>query len=192
MGDAPALFSTSLIPPEAVSSFPDGFTIRSLERDDYRKGFFSCLEVLTWIGDTSEAEFIERYNEMVEAKGTYYFAVIEHEGRIVGTGALVVEKKLFVSRPENGEPALTHDSIHQRGKCGHIEEISIAKEHQGKGLGLGMIRALDSLAVNLGCYKNILNCGTRNEPFYAKCGYHNSGIEMSHYFEAPRDAYHQG
>ncbi|KAI1772562.1 acyl-CoA N-acyltransferase [Hypoxylon cercidicola] len=176
MGDTPALFSTSLISPEVVGSFPDGFTIRSLERTDYNKGFLECMEVLTWIGDTSEAEFIERYDEMVEAKGTYYFAVIENKGRIVGTGALVVEKKF----------------IHQRGKCGHIEEISIAKEHQGKGLGLKMIQALDSLAVNLGCYKNILNCGQRNEPFYAKCGYHNSGIEMSHYFEAQRDDYHRG
>ncbi|OTA81877.1 hypothetical protein M434DRAFT_401205 [Hypoxylon sp. CO27-5] len=113
---------------------------------------------------------------MAEAKGTYYFAVIEHEHRIVGTGALIVEKKF----------------IHQRGKCGHIEEISIAKEHQGKGLGLKMIQALDSLAVNLGCYKNILNCGPRNEPFYVKCCYGNSGMEMSHYFEEERDDYHRG
>ncbi|KAI4870146.1 acyl-CoA N-acyltransferase [Hypoxylon rubiginosum] len=177
MGDT-TLFSTSLISPEVVASFPDGFTIRSLERGDYSKGFLDCLEVLTWIGDTSEAEFIERYDEMIEAKGTYYFAVIEHEGRIVGTGALVVEKKF----------------IHQRGKAGHIEEISIAKEHQGKGLGLKMIQALDSLAINLGCYKNILNCGPRNEAFYAKCGYRNSGIEMSNYFDSDEqsDSYHRG
>ncbi|KAI1761148.1 acyl-CoA N-acyltransferase [Hypoxylon sp. FL1150] len=177
MDDTSALFSTSLISPEVASSFPDGFNIRSLERADYSKGFLNCLEVLTFIGDTSEAEFVERYDEMAEAKGTYYFTVIEYEGRIVGTGALIVEKKF----------------IHRRGKIGHVEEISIAKEHQGKGLGLKMIQALDSLAVNLGCYKNILNCGPRNEPFYVKCGYQNSGIEMSHYFEREElDSYHRG
>ncbi|KAI6086751.1 acyl-CoA N-acyltransferase [Hypoxylon rubiginosum] len=177
MGGTSALFSTSLISPEVAGSFPDGFTIRPLEKGDYSKGFFECLEVLTFIGDVSEAEFIERYDEMVEAKGTYYFVVIEYEGRIVGTGALIVEKKF----------------IHKRGSAGHIEEISIAKEHQGKGLGLKMIQALDSLAVNLGCYKNILNCGPRNEPFYVKCGYQNSGIEMSHYFETEElDSYHRG
>lgn len=89
---------------------------------------------------------------------------------------------------------LTRRSIHQRGKAGHIEEISIAKEHQGKGLGLKMIQALDSLAINLGCYKNILNCGPRNEAFYAKCGYRNSGIEMSNYFDSDEqsDSYHRG
>ncbi|OTB00692.1 hypothetical protein M426DRAFT_324053 [Hypoxylon sp. CI-4A] len=176
MGDTQALFSTSLISPEVTRSLPENFTIRSLEKGDYGKGFLDCMKVLTWIGDVTETEFNERYDEMVEAKGTYYFTVFEYEGRIVGTGALVVEKKF----------------IHQRGKCGHIEEISIAKEHQGKGLGLKMIQALDSIAINLGCYKNILNCGPRNEPFYVKCGYHNSGIEMSRYFEEDRDDYHRG
>ncbi|KAI0376023.1 acyl-CoA N-acyltransferase [Hypomontagnella monticulosa] len=176
MGSTQALFSASLISPDVAGSLPHGFTIRSLERGDYTKGFFECLQVLTWTGDVSEADFVERYDEMAEAKGTYYFAVIEYDGRIVGTGALVVEKKF----------------IHQRGKCGHIEEISIAKEHQGKGLGLTMIKALDSIAVNLGCYKNILNCGPRNEPFYVKCGYRSSGMEMSHYFESERDEYHRG
>ncbi|KAI0107289.1 acyl-CoA N-acyltransferase [Hypoxylon sp. NC0597] len=176
MSNSQPLFSASLISQDVSRSFPHGFTIRPLERGDYSKGFFDCLSVLTWIGDVSEADFIERYDEMAEAKGTYYFTVIEHENRIVGTGALIVEKKF----------------IHQRGRCGHIEEISVTKEHQGKGLGLKMIQALDSLAVNLGCYKNILNCGPRNEPFYVKCGYGNSGIEMSHYFEEERDDYHRG
>ncbi|KAL7620594.1 Glucosamine-phosphate N-acetyltransferase-like protein [Parahypoxylon ruwenzoriense] len=176
MSDTRPLFSASLISPEVTHSLPEGFTIRPLERGDYGKGFLECLRVLTWTGHVDESEFIERYDEMVEAKGTYYFAVMEHADRIVGTGALVVEKKF----------------IHQRGKCGHVEEISIAEEHQGKGLGLKMIQALDSVAMNVGCYKNILNCGPHNEPFYVKCGYHNSGMEMSHYFEEERDAYHRG
>lgn len=73
-----------------------------------------------------------------------------------------------------------------------MEEIAIDKEHQGKGLGLRMIQAIDSVGRNVGCYKNILNCGLKNEPFYAKCGYHNSGTEMSNYFEGLKDDYHRG
>ncbi|KAH9892147.1 acyl-CoA N-acyltransferase [Xylariomycetidae sp. FL2044] len=176
MADAPSLFPASLIPREVVDTCPSGFTIRPLERRDYGKGFFDCLRVLTWVGEVTEAEFLERFDEMAAAKDTYYFLVLEYDGRIVGTGALVVEKKF----------------IHNRGKCGHVEEISIAREHQGRGLGLKMIRALDALAASLGCYKNILNCGPKNEPFYVKCGYDNSGIEMSHYFEKGTDAYHRG
>lgn len=68
----------------------------------------------------------------------------------------------------------------------------VVKEHQGKGLGLTMMRALESVAIRVGCYKSILNCGTRTEKFYEKCGYHNSGIEMSNYFEEERDSYHRG
>ena len=70
----------------------------------------------------------------------------------------------------------------------------MAREHQGKGLGLAVMRALESVARAAGCYKTILNCGPRNEAFYAaKCGYENSGIEMSRYFEGPAvDDYHRG
>ncbi|CAJ2500138.1 Uu.00g029910.m01.CDS01 [Anthostomella pinea] len=163
ISEVQSLFSTSLIPTEVVSSLPNGYTIRPLSRDDYAKGFFDCLRVLTWVGDPTEAEFTERFDEMVEAKGTYYFVVIEYEGCIVGTGCLVVERKF----------------IHNRSKCGHIEEISIAKEYQGKGLGLKIMEALDSVAVAVGCSKSILNCGPRNEPFYVKCGYENTGVEMT-------------
>lgn len=66
-------------------------------------------------------------------------------------------------------------SIHGRGLVGHVEEISVAKEHQGKGLGLKIIQALDGVGKNVGCYKNILNCGATNEPFYVRinsCGSH--------------------
>lgn len=68
----------------------------------------------------------------------------------------------------------------------------VVKEHQGKGLGMKMMQALESIAVAVGCYKSILNCGPHNEPFYERCGYHNSGIEMSNYYEEAQDSYHRG
>ena len=83
-------------------------------------------------------------------------------------------------------------SIHNRGKCGHIEEVSIAKEQQGKKLGLKMLAALDSVATNLGCYKSILDCSPDKEPFYVKCQYENSGTEMSHYYEEWKEPYYRG
>lgn len=83
-------------------------------------------------------------------------------------------------------------SIHNRGLVGHVEEIAIAKEHQGKKLGLRMIQALDAIGKNVGCYKNILNCGTQTESFYVKCGYHTSGTEMARYFDDAEDNYHRG
>ncbi|KAI1809908.1 acyl-CoA N-acyltransferase [Poronia punctata] len=176
MAGSQSLFSVSLISVGIMNSLPDGYAIRPLFRDDYGKGFYDCLRVLTWVGDPTEAEFLARFDEMVAAKGTYFFVVIEYQARIVGTGCVVVEKKF----------------IHAHGKCAHIEEIAVATEHQGKGLGLKMMQALESIAVATGCYKSILNCGPRNEAFYRKCGYHNSGIEMSQYFEDSKDSYRRG
>lgn len=57
--------------------------------------------------------------------------------RIVGTGALVVERKF----------------IHNLGMVGHIEDIAVAKDQQGKKLGLRIIQALDHVAKEVGCYK---------------------------------------
>ncbi|KAI0438249.1 glucosamine 6-phosphate N-acetyltransferase [Xylaria telfairii] len=173
MAESQSLFSPSLISASVHDGLPDGFTIRPLEKGDYHKGFYECLRVLTWVAEPTEADFLLRFDDMLAARDTYYFVVVEFGGVVVGTGCLVVEKKF----------------IHNHAKCGHVEEIAVAKEHQGKGLGLKIMRALESVAVAVGCAKNILNCGPRNEPFYEKCGYRNSGIEMSNYFgEEKRDA----
>lgn len=92
-GDEP-LFPASLLPSSVASGLPDGFTIRPIQKADFRRGYLDCLRVLTWVGDLSEAEWAERYDEMASAKGTYYLLAMEHEGRVVGTGSLIVEKKL--------------------------------------------------------------------------------------------------
>jgi len=36
---------------------------------------------------------------------------------------------------------------------GHIEDIAVAKDQQGKKLGLRIIQALDGIAEAVGCYK---------------------------------------
>ncbi len=46
-------------------------------------------------------------------------------------------------------------SIHQLGRVGHIEDIAVAKDQQGKKLGLHIILALDHIGEQLGCYKVI-------------------------------------
>lgn len=83
-------------------------------------------------------------------------------------------------------------SIHNFGTAGHIEDISISKEHQGKGLGKLLINALSEVAKGVGCYKCILDCSPENEGFYQKCRYEKSGTEMSRYFEEDRGSYKRG
>jgi glucosamine-phosphate N-acetyltransferase len=94
MATPKGLFSNTLISPEVISSPPESYTVRSLEREDFAKGYLDCLRVLTHVGDLTVEQFNERYDEMNAGKGTYYLLVIEQEDWIVGTGSLIVEKKL--------------------------------------------------------------------------------------------------
>ncbi|PNP51690.1 hypothetical protein THARTR1_07687 [Trichoderma harzianum] len=161
MSSQSPIFPASLLSSDAVAALPEGFGIRPLEKGDYAKGFLECLRDLTWMANVTEQEFNERYGEMdTGGKGPYYYLVIEHEGKIN-----------------------TKTSIQNRTTVGHIEEICISKDHQGKRLGFYMLGALNSVARNVGCRKTILNCSQHNIPFYEKCGFTLCGTEMETVFE---------
>lgn len=134
------LFSSNLISPAVASALPESYTIRPLARNDFGAGFLDVLRVLTTVGEVSEAEFQQRFDEMKGAGvggGYHVLVILDGEGKIVGTGALIVERKF----------------IHRLGLVGHIEDIAVAKDQQGKKLGLRIIQALDFVAENTGCYK---------------------------------------
>jgi glucosamine-phosphate N-acetyltransferase len=135
--DAP-LFSTDLISPTVSSQLPPGYTVRPLRRSDYNAGFLDVLRVLTTVGDISLEQWNDRYNFMAARNDSYFLLCITNEeGKVVGTGAMIVERKF----------------IHYLGLVGHIEDIAVAKDQQGKKLGLRLIQALDYVAERVGCYK---------------------------------------
>ncbi|KAH8803300.1 glucosamine 6-phosphate N-acetyltransferase-like protein [Xylogone sp. PMI_703] len=162
------LFSSDLISPEVAASLPENYTIRSLRRGDFQNGFLDCLRVLTTVGDITDEECNERYEWLrTQGKGAYYMIVVDDGKKVVGTGALIVERKF----------------IHHLGLVGHIEDIAVARDQQGKKLGIKLIKALDYIAAQVGCYKTILDCSEANEGFYVKCGFKRAGLEMAHYHE---------
>ncbi|KAF2851011.1 glucosamine 6-phosphate N-acetyltransferas-like protein [Plenodomus tracheiphilus IPT5] len=161
------LFSSELISPEVLKALPEGYGCRPLEKKDYANGFLDVLRVLTTVGDITEEQWNERYDWMSKRNDEYYLLCItDSSSAIVGTGALLVERKF----------------IHQLGLVGHIEDIAVAKDQQGKKLGLRIIQALDFVAEKVGCYKSILDCSEANEGFYVKCGFKRAGLEMAHYY----------
>ena len=95
MADA-GIFPTHLLSPEVQAELPEGYKLRALRKTDHATGFLDCLRVLTTVGDISEAHFEERYNWLAKQDGGYYILVIEDTsvGKVVGTGALIVERKL--------------------------------------------------------------------------------------------------
>lgn len=74
--------------------------------------------------------------------------------------------------------------IHSLASVGHIEDIAVAKDQQGKKLGLRIIQALDYISEKVGCYKSILDCSEKNEGFYDKCGFKRAGLQMAHYYDS--------
>lgn len=131
-------------------------------------GYLDCLRVLTTVGEPSREDFNKQYDFIASRNDTYYILVIcDSSSRVVGTGAVIVERKF----------------IHNMGLVGHIEDIAVDKNQQGKKLGLRIIQALDYLAEKVGCYKCILDCSEANEGFYVKCGFKRAGLEMAHYYE---------
>ncbi|KAF5631356.1 glucosamine-phosphate n-acetyltransferase [Fusarium tjaetaba] len=167
------MFSANLLSSEVSAALPEGYTLRALRKSDFSSGFLDCLRVLTTVGDITEADFVKQYDDMLAA-GSYYIIIIEDTSRgdkpVVGTGALITERKF----------------IHSLGAVGHIEDIAVAKDQQGKKLGLRIIQALDHIAEQVGCYKSILDCSEANEGFYVKCGFRRAGLQMAHYYEGSK------
>ena len=96
--DTDLLFRPDLLPTTTSNpdfALPDNYTIRPLARTDFNSGMLDVLRVLTTVGDITEEQWIERFEYMKERSDTYYILVVlDGEGKVVGTGGVVVERKL--------------------------------------------------------------------------------------------------
>jgi len=93
------LFSETLISPKTQDTLPKGYFFRPLQRADFKHGHLNVLRDLAHVGEITEELWTERFDEMRTCNGTYFLLVIIDERReagsmIVGTGSLIVEKKL--------------------------------------------------------------------------------------------------
>jgi glucosamine-phosphate N-acetyltransferase len=109
------LFSAELLSPEVQSALPEGYQLRALRRGDYDTGFLDCLRVLTTVGEVSKEQFEDRYDWVSRQDGGYFILVIEDTNsspaRVVGTGGLLVERKLYVVSRPHGPNNNNHDHV---------------------------------------------------------------------------------
>lgn len=89
----------------------------------------------------------------------------ENTNKVVATGTILIE----------------HKFVHKNGLVGHIEDIAVDSNQQGKKLGLRIIEALKFIGQTTGCYKVILDCAVKNIPFYEKCGFAPKESQMAWY-----------
>ena len=105
------------------------FVFRRLEWGDFDKGFLEALKGLTLVGDTTKAQFMQRFDELFPRLSDIYKIIVVEDvrkGKVIGAGSLVVEKKF----------------IRDLGLCGHVEDIVVDKTYRGKNLGKRVIELL--------------------------------------------------
>lgn len=89
------LFSSDLISGSVQLHLPEGFTIRPLQLNDYTNGYLDVLRVQQRVGSVAEKQFVEQFRHMQRCKDTYYIIVVcNEEGKVVGAGTCMVERKL--------------------------------------------------------------------------------------------------
>jgi glucosamine-phosphate N-acetyltransferase len=122
--------------------------MRPLASTDYERGHLAVLSVLTQAPDVGAEAWAAQFRAMRSEPGSYYILVIisRETDRIVSTGGVFLERKF----------------LRGLGRVGHIEDIAVAREMQGKKLGLRLIQALTHISEEVGCYKTILNCSETN------------------------------
>ena len=98
----------------------------------------------------------------INSNPDHIIAVAEYQGKIVGATTLLIEPKF----------------IHQGGLVGHIEDVVVDKNYQGKKIGEKVMRYLLEIAQKRGCYKTILDCTEDVKKFYEKLGFKHTANEM--------------
>ncbi len=140
-------------------------TIRKLEEKDLFRGFLTSLDSLKKTSDLNENKAKDVFNKIKSNPNHLVFVVILDD-KVAGSTTLLIEPKF----------------IHQGGNVGHIEDVVIAKEFQGSGIGEKLINFVLEYAKKNDCYKTILDCSDDVKPFYEKIGFkkHSNCMRFDH------------
>jgi len=129
--------------------------IRKIEHNDYNKNYLNLIK-----SDINYEEFIQFLDEL---NNNHVILVIEKDYKIIGTGTILIEKKL----------------TYNLSKMGHIENILIDENYRGNGYGVKIVNELVNVADKEGCYRVDLSCEEYLEKFYEKNNFKKKQIMMS-------------
>ena len=135
--------------------------VRQIEKKDLENGFLDSLDSLRKTSDISK-EKAKSVFEQIKSNPNHVIFVAVIDDKVIGSTTLLIEPKF----------------IHQGGLVGHIEDVVVTKEHQGKGIGEKVIQTTLNYAKSQGCYKTILDCTDDVKPFYEKLGFTRHANEM--------------
>ena len=139
--------------------------IREIEENDLEKGFLESLDFLRKASgiDKNKAEEILK---KIKQNTNHIIHVAVDDNKIVGSTTLLVEQKF----------------IHDGGLVGHIEDVVVRKDYEGKGIGIKLVMSMLERAKEKNCYKTILDCKDDVKQFYERIGFkhESNGMRYDH------------
>ena len=135
--------------------------IREIVEEDIEKGFLKSLDSLRKASDLDK-EVAKDILKKIISDPNHIIHVAEDNGKIVGSTTLLIEQKF----------------IHNGGYVGHIEDVVVSKEFEGRGIGIKLVTSLLEIANTRNCYKTILDCKDELIPFYERIGFKQESKQM--------------
>jgi len=137
------------------------YEVREVVLDDMDHGF---LQALAGLGDTRGLSPREARRILLKVSFNPFHKIFValKDGAVVGTTTLIIEQKF----------------IHNGGLVGHIEDVSVRKDQEGRGVGGALVSKALEAARQYGCYKCILDCKENLIGFYERLGFRKHEIEM--------------
>ena len=139
--------------------------IREIEEDDLENGFLETLDFLRNASDLDKNKANEILKKIKQNPNHIIHVATDGE-KIVGSTTLLIEQKF----------------IHDGGLVGHIEDVVVRKDYEGKGIGIKLVTSLLERAKEKNCYKTILDCKDDVKQFYERIGFkrESNGMRYEH------------
>ena len=137
----------------------NNYTLCELAPADYDSGYLELMQDFSnYKKDVSREDF-EKY--VANRTDRRIIVIRNTEEKIIGAGTIFKIEKLH------------------NNPIGQIEDVMIAEQYRGKGLGKLIVRHLTHIGLDdFLCYKVTLNCLDKNIGFYDKCYFSVSGKQM--------------
>tara|TARA_B100001013_G_scaffold340105_1_gene262916 strand:- start:426 stop:863 length:438 start_codon:yes stop_codon:yes gene_type:complete len=139
--------------------------IREIEENDLKQGFLESLDFLRKASNIDKNRAREILKKIKQNPNHIIHVAIDNN-KIVGSTTLLIEQKF----------------IHDGGLVGHIEDVVVRKEYEGKGIGIKLVMSMLECAKEKNCYKTILDCKDDVKQFYERIGFKNesNGMRYDH------------
>ena len=139
--------------------------IREIKENDLENGFLETLDFLRKASDLDKNKAREILEKIKQNPNQTIHVAMDGK-KIVGCITLLIEQKF----------------IHDGGLVGHIEDVVVRKDYEGKGIGIKLVTSMLEHAKRKNCYKTILDCKDDVKQFYERIGFkhESNGMRYDH------------